>query len=150
MFKRGNFIKRRNFFEKFELWDIGFGFKEKYLKSSYYEVVGQEGNTLVRNVDPNSHYCNFTQFKTGTCPPYVSIEIISSNKMNVITRTRISLMQIVGNSGGTIEVVFIFLGLVYGAIYWRHNFLYENKVIWSLSEEEMDRYRRVTSHAINI
>lgn len=147
-YKRTNYINRIYRFEKFELYDEGFDFKDIFLKDSHSDITDIQSNTINRVNDESSHVCTVTEVDNDECIPYVTLNLESSKKMTTTIRIHPTLVGIMGEVGGTCEIIVFFSALAYALLFRAKNVKNENEQIWNLSQQDKNTYELLTNHVI--
>lgn len=91
----------------------------------------------IKRALPATH-CNMSLILSLTCPAYISLTIRSSGKTVSIVRVYPKILDLMGEVGGTSEIIFFIIGL----FYYGYNWYFKKKLIRkSFLEYDCDEYK---------
>ena len=100
-------------FKHFEVFDQKDVFSSPKPKKQFFSVENSHTVNLDRNV--NQLHCPKTRIGINrACPPYLEMRFASSNRVEIVTRTYPTLITALAEIGGFVELVLLFLGILYG------------------------------------
>ena len=100
-------------FKHFEVFDQQDVFSNPKKRREFFAVQNSLGVNTERN--ERELYCPKGQIggPHSTCSPYLHLSFSSSNRVETVTRTYTSLIKALAEIGGFVELVFLFVGLIY-------------------------------------
>lgn len=143
--KRSSTISRREILSRVILKDDSKDYSDSTLVKNYTELEPSDTTTTVR--DSNDHLCNITQFTYGLCLPYTSIELQTNTKVTTILRKYPTILEVMGDVGGTCEIIMIFSSTVYLLFLFLHrlkNSKKELRDMYGITEEQKLKYKEIT------
>jgi hypothetical protein len=115
------------------LFDEGFNFDVRKLKLRHADITRTQTHTILREPDAASHLCTTAQHAANTCNPYLEINFQSSSTINTVVRIHPTLVQTMGEVGGTCEIIVFFSWMFYFQVFKKRNTQEQNRRIWFLN-----------------
>ena len=118
-----------------EVWDDSYDFFDKKLKMRSADFFMEDRD--FRSRDSSQLHCDASTldnaFQRG-CQPYIVMRLVSSGEKRVIVRTYSKFFMILGEIGGTAELVILFAALVYSGYNWFFLSKYIKNEVFELRE----------------
>lgn len=124
-------LTRNIFFEETNIIDDTLTFGEPSLKTKYFSVDKVESQTLVRPA--HTHTCLISNL--ADCHHYVEILYLSSEKLVTTVRSYMKIFDLLGDIGGSGELIFIAIGILYWVFIFKFKPSHDEDKFFNRGEE---------------